>query len=112
MVGVLFSNVIDSKVINEEGENDGIGGVLPERRASGNRGKTKMGEVSFESSVGDAAGLFEAGHAFSDLQVDPAFGTERAEAVLVDNFVRDACQGEFHVLVLGHGGAIIELFDI
>ena len=67
MVGVLFANVLDSKVINDERENDGLGGVLPERRGSGHRGKTKMGEVRFESVVGNAAGVFEAGHAFSDL---------------------------------------------
>ena len=71
-----------------------------------------MGKVSFELVVGDAAGLFEAGHAFSDLHVDSAVQTERAEAVLVNNFVWDACQGELHVLVSGHGGAIIEVFDI
>ena len=67
MVGVLFAGVLDPKVINNEGENDGLGGVLPERRGSGNRGEAKMGKASFESVVGDAAGLFEAGHAFSDL---------------------------------------------
>ena len=64
MVGVLFADVLDPKVINDEGENDGLGGVLPERRGSGNRGEGKMGEVSFESVFGNAAGLFEAGHAF------------------------------------------------
>ena len=34
------------------------------------------------------------------------------EAVLVDNFVQDACQGESHVLVSDHSGTIIEVFDI
>ena len=34
------------------------------------------------------------------------------EAVLVDNFVQDACQGEFHILVLGHGVSIIEFLDV
>ena len=64
MVGVLFADVLDPKVIKNEGENDGLGGVLPERRGSWNRGESKMGKVSFESVVGDAAGLFEAVHAF------------------------------------------------
>ena len=31
---------------------------------------------------------------------------------MVNNFVQDARQGEFHVLVSGHGSAIIEVFDI
>ena len=38
VVGVLFAYVIDPKVMNNEGENDGLGGVLPERRSSGNKG--------------------------------------------------------------------------
>ena len=67
VVGVLLAGVLDAKVINNEGENDGIGGVPPERSCSGNRGETKMGKVSFELIVGDAAGLFEAVRAFSDL---------------------------------------------
>ena len=67
VVRVFLANIIDPKVINDEGENDGLGGVLPESRGSGNRGKSKEGKVRFEPVVGDAAGLFEAGHAFSDL---------------------------------------------
>ena len=66
-----------------------------------------MVKVSFEPVVGDAAGLFEAGHAFSDLEVNPAVRTECAEAVLVNNFVRDAGQCDFRVLVSGHGDAIV-----
>ena len=64
--------------------------MLPQRRGSGHRGKTKLGYVSFESVVSDAAGLLEARYAFTDLEVDPAVGTERAEAVLLNDFVWDA----------------------
>ena len=66
-VGVFLADVLDLKVINDEEENDGLGGVLPENRGSGNRGKDKIGEVRFEPVVRDVDGLFEAGHAFSDL---------------------------------------------
>ena len=107
MVGIFLAYVLESKVVNDEGENDGLGCVLPKRRGSGNRGKSKVGKVSFEPVVGNEAGLFEAGHAFPDLEVDPAVGTERPKVVLVDYLVRDAGQCEFHVLVLGHGGAIV-----
>ena len=48
-------------------ENDGLGGVIPERWGSGNKGKVKMDEVSLEPVVGNEAGLFEAGHASSDI---------------------------------------------
>ena len=112
MVGVILTDVLDPKVVDDEEENYGIGGVLPERRSSRNRGESKMGKVSFEPVVGNAAGLFEAGHAFLDLEVNPAFRTEYAEVVLVNYFVRDTGQCEFHVLVAGHGGAIVKVLDI
>ena len=107
MVSIFLAGVLDLKVVYDEGENYGLGGVLPERRSSRNRGESKMGKVSFEPVVGDAAGLYEAGHAFSDIEVDPAVRTERAEVLLVDYFVRDAGQCEFHVLVAGYGCAIV-----
>ena len=112
VVGVFLADVLDPKVVDDEGENDGLCGVFPERRSSGNRGESKMGKVKFEPVVGDASGLLESGHAFSDLEVNPAVRTERAEVVLVDYFVRDVCQCEFHVLVAGHGGAIVEILYI
>ena len=67
VVGVFLADVLDPKVINDEGENDGLCGVLLERRGSGNRGESKVGKVIFEPVVGDASGLFETGHAFLDL---------------------------------------------
>ena len=68
--------------------------------------------MSFEPVIGDAAGLFEAGHDFLDLEVNPAVRTECAEVVLFENFVRDTGQHKFHVLVAGHGGAIVKILDI
>ena len=90
VVRVLFSVILDAKVVYNEGEEYGFGVVLPQRRGSGYRGETELSEVSFESVVGNAAGLLGAGRAFLDLEVDPAVGTERAEAVLFNDFVLDA----------------------
>ena len=90
MVGILFPDVLHTKVVYDKGEKYGFGVVLPQRWGSGYRGESELGEVSFESVVGDAAGLPEAGHAFSDLEVDPAVRTEHAEAVLFNYFVWDA----------------------
>ena len=42
VVGVLLSDILDPKVDDDKGENDGLVGVLPERRSSGNRGESKM----------------------------------------------------------------------
>ena len=86
--------------------------MIPERRSSGNRGESRMGEVRFEPVVDNAAGLFEAGHAFSNLKVNPAVRTGCSEVVVVNYFVRDTGQCEFHVLVAGHGGAIVKILYI
>ena len=67
VVGIIFADVLGPKVINDGGENDGLGVVLLERGGSKNWGKAKVGEVSFDSVVCNVAGLFEARHAFSDL---------------------------------------------
>ena len=112
MVGVLFSDVLDAKVANDEGEKVRLGVVLPHRWSYGHRGKTELGEVIFESVVGDAADLLEAGHAFSDLEVDPAVGTERAEAVIFNDFIWDEGYGEFNILVPGHGGSVVKILDV
>ena len=64
VVSVLFADVLDPKVVNDKGENNGLGDMLPERRGYRHRGEAEMGEVSFESIVGNAAGLLEAGTPF------------------------------------------------
>ena len=47
VVGVLFSGVLDAKVVNDEGEKYGLGIVFPQRRGSRNRGENELGEVRF-----------------------------------------------------------------
>ena len=42
VVGVLFSNVLDAKVVYDEGELYGFCVVLPQRRGFGYRGKTEL----------------------------------------------------------------------
>ena len=54
VVGVLFSDVLYAKIVNDEGEEYGLGVVIPQRRGSGYRGETELGEVSFELVVGNA----------------------------------------------------------
>ena len=90
VVSILFPDVLYAKVVYGEGEEYGFGVLIPQSWGSGYRGKPKLGEVSFDSVVGDAAGLLEAGRSFSDLKVDPAVRTECAEAVLFNDFVWDA----------------------
>ena len=76
VVGVLFDVILDTKVVGNEVESDGLGGVLPERRSSRNRGEYKKGKMRFEPVVGNVAVFFEAGNAFADLEVNPDVGTK------------------------------------
>ena len=62
-----FFHVLDAKVVNDAREKYEFGVVLTQFRGSGYRGENELGEVSFESIIGDAAGLLEAGHAISYL---------------------------------------------
>ena len=82
VAGIFLADVLYPNVVNDAGENDGLGGVLPERRSSGNRSEYKECKVRFERVIGNAAGLFEAGHDFSGIEVNPAVRTERTEVVL------------------------------
>ena len=86
--------------------------MLPERSSSRSRGESKIGKMKFEPVVGDAAGLFEARHVFSDLEVNPAVGTKCAEVILVNDFVRDTSQCEFHLLIAGHFGTVVKVLDV
>ena len=45
-------------------------------------------------------------------EVNQAVRTECAEVVLVNYFIRDAGLCNFHVLIAGHGCAIVEILDI
>ena len=42
-VVVLFSDILDAKVVYDEGKKYGFGVVLPQRKGSGYRGKIELG---------------------------------------------------------------------
>ena len=57
--------------------------------------------------------MFETWHAFVDIHIYTAVGAdEAAQVVLLNDLVREEIQGEFHVLVSGHGGSVLEIFDV
>ena len=65
-----------------------------------------------EPIVCDAAGLFQAWHAFADLQVYPSVRCNLEEVVLGSDFLREYCQADFHILVTPHGGVVINCFNV
>ena len=113
MISIFFAKIFDAKVVNNKGEGDVTRCMIPEGRGAGDRRISKLGEGYFRPVIGNAAGLFETLHAFADLHVDPTVGEdEDAQVVLLDDIVREEIQGKFHVLVSGHVGAVIEIFDV
>ena len=71
-----------------------------------------FGDMQSEAVVGNFSGLLEAGHAFSDIEVDPAVRGKCEKVVLRDDIIRDGVDGKTHVLVAVHGCIIIEFFNI
>ena len=69
MVRRVLADVIDTEIFNHNGEADVFGGMLPKGRGSSDGGVDKLGKVYLEPIFRNADGLFQAWHAFADLQV-------------------------------------------
>ena len=72
MVRRVLADVLDTKIVDHKGEADVFGGMLTKERGSSDGGVAKLCKVYLEPIVRDAAGLFQAWHAFADLQVYPS----------------------------------------
>ena len=72
MVRRIFADVLDTEIVDHKGEADVFGGMIPKGRVSSDGGVAKLGKVDLEPRVRNVAGLFQAWHAFADLQVYPS----------------------------------------
>ena len=72
MVRRVFADVLDTRIVDHKGEADVFGGMLPKVRGLSNGEVAKLGKVDLEPIVHNAAGLFQAWHAFADFQVYPS----------------------------------------
>ena len=102
MVRHVLADVLDTKIVDHKGEKDVFGGTLPKGRGPSDRGVSKLCKVYLEPIVRNAAGLFQAWHAFADLQVYPSVGCELEEVVPGDYFFSEYRQDDFHILILPH----------
>ena len=112
MVQSVLVDVLDTKIVDHKGEADVFGGMLPKGRGSSVGGVAKLGKVYLEPIVHNASGLFQAWHAFVDLQVYPSVRCKLEEVVLGDDFLREYRQADFHILVTPHGGVVINCFNV
>ena len=67
MVRRVFSDVLDTKIVNHKGEADVFGGMLPKGGGSSNGGVAKFLKVDIEPIICNATGLFQSWRAFADL---------------------------------------------
>ena len=88
MVRRVLADVLDTEIVDHKGESDVFGGMLPKGRGLRDGGVAKLGKVYLEPIVRNAAGLFQAWHAFADLQVYPSVRCKLEEVVLGDDFFR------------------------
>ena len=72
MVRRVLANVFDTDIVDHKGESDVFSGMFPTGRGSSDRGVAKLCKVCLDPIICDAAGLFQAWHAFANIQVYPS----------------------------------------
>ena len=88
MVHRVFANVLDTGIFDHKEEADVFGGMLPKGRGLSDRGVAKICKVDLEPIVLNVDDLFQAWHAFADLQVYPSVGCELKGVLMGDDFFR------------------------
>ena len=112
MVRRVLADVLDTEIVDHKGEADVFGGMLPKGMGPSDGGVAKLCKVYLEPIVRNAAGLFQAWHAFADLQVYPYAQYKLEEVVLGNDFLREYLQADFHILVTPHGGVVIKILNV
>jgi hypothetical protein len=102
VLGVLLTDVFDSKVVNDQRERDGTPLMLPQTR-SGFALQTAMFLQSFgKEFLCDDPHLGESVHALADLAVHISIrGCNVAQFVVLNDVVRHVCKFQTHVFVPG-----------
>ena len=112
MVRRFLADVLDAEIVDHKGEADVFSGMFPKGRGPSDRGVSKLCKVYLEPIVCDAAGLFQAWHAFADLQVYPSVRCKLEEVVLGDDFLSEYLQADFHILVTLQWGVLIKILNV
>ena len=112
MLGVVFPDVLDSKVVDDEGESDGSSAVAEEAGSVGGSKVAVGGEVLGEAFVCEDACLRKAVHAFADFGQDVVVVDEGLQLVLSHDVRWDIFDGDPNILVARHWCAEVEIFDV
>jgi len=84
VVGILFANILDPKVINNEGKHDGFGGVPEEAGGVAGFDKPSREELADELFVGKVGGLGKAVHSTINADVNKTIVGKGQEVVFVN----------------------------
>jgi hypothetical protein len=106
VISIRLREEFDTKIVNGKGKSCVLISVAPETRGLGNWEVSARGKVLFELIVRKDGNLFEAIHAFADLEVDKTFGVKvlDGEIILTDDFLGNIAVMDAHVLVNEHVG--------
>ena len=88
VVGILFANILDPKVIDYEGKHDGPGGVSEEARGVAGFDKTSRKELADELFVGKVGGLGKAVHSTVNADVNKTIVGKGQEVVFINETLR------------------------
>lgn len=112
VLGVGVMDVLDAEIIDDQGEHDAVGGMMPKRGCMAHWSIAGRGQMLREAVTGKAASLFKAGHAFPDLHVDIPIAGDGIQVVVLDDFSRDDGEQDAHVFEAFHGGAVIKILYV
>ncbi len=100
-------------VIHVKAENYAAPDMTPEARSVLALVITPFGQSLFEELVGNDAGLGEAIHAFTNLDIDPSVIVDQVpEVVFFDDLVRDEFESEAHVFRIIHWRVEVEVGQV
>ena len=113
ITSVLVVGILDSKVIDDEDEGDGLCRVLPIARGVRARQVTMGGKAGAQEFICEFTGLGQSVHAFFDSDVDPPMGVDEVEQViLVNDFLWNESNGYAHEFRAVEWGIEVKVFKV
>ena len=100
VLGIGFVDILDPKVVHNEGESEGAGAMGPNARRDGYRGIAVRPEELDETIIGEAPGLGQAVYALSNLDVDMTVVNKLGEVILEHDGIGNNTDWDSHVGVV------------
>ena len=114
MSSIGLSEEFDTEIVNGKCESGATIDVAPKTRGLRDRKVTKRSKVGLELIISKNGSLFEAMHAFADLDIEVPFGVKIivGQIVLANNFGSEIAAMDPHVLIDKHVGEEGEVFQV